>query len=79
MQVKIKSIKSSAEFVKQIETIVKEHNLEYMDAVIHYCEKNNIELEVAAAVVRGNPHLKSNIQLEAEGLNFLPKRAKLTA
>lgn len=76
-QVKIKSIKSSAEFIRNIEQIVRDTGTDYMDAIIHYCEKNNIEIDVAASVVRNNPYLKSHIQLQAENLNFLPKQARL--
>lgn len=76
---KIKSltVKSSSEFLHNIDIIVKEKNLEYIDAVIYYCEKNNIELETAASVIRNSSYMKYNIQIEAENLNFLPKSAKL--
>ena len=77
MAIKIKSVKQSAEVVKQIELIVKQTGTNYMDAVIHYCEKFNVDIEVAASIIRNNPVLKTNIQLEAEDLNFLPKQARL--
>jgi mevalonate kinase len=70
-------VKTSSEFAREIEQLVKNHSLEYMDAVLHYCEKNEIEIESIAALVRANQTLKSKIQIEAEDLNFLPRSARL--
>ena len=68
---------TSEKFIKEIERIVNTYDIEYMDAVIHFCEKNNIEVETAASIIRSNLKIKSKLQLEAESLNFLPKSAKL--
>lgn len=68
---------TSEKFIKEIENLVTKYNLDYMDAVVHYCEKNNIELEAAAGIIRSNLRIKAKLQDEAEELNFLPKRAKL--
>jgi hypothetical protein len=54
-----------------IEEIVYMKDISYMDAIIEYCEHNDVEIEVAASLISNN--LKSKIQLEAEDLNFLPK------
>ena len=63
--------------IAEIEQIVKEKKLEYIDAIVWYCHKNQIDIEVAGAVIKSSPKLKAKIQLEAEELNYLPKRAKL--
>lgn len=68
---------SSEKFLKEIERIVNAYDIDYMDAVIHFCEKNNIEVETAASIIRSNLKIKSKLQLEAENLNYLPKSAKL--
>lgn len=68
---------TTEKFTKEIERLVSTYDLEYMDAVIHFCEKNNIEVETAASIIRSNLKIKSKLQLEAENLNFLPKSAKL--
>ena len=68
---------TSEKFIKEIERIVNTYDIEYMDAVIHFCEKNNIEVETAASIIRSNLKIKSKLQLEAENLNYLPKSAKL--
>ena len=68
---------SNEKFIKEIERLVINYDLDYMDAVVHYCEKNNIEIEAAASIIRSNIRIKARLQDEAEDLNFLPKRAKL--
>lgn len=68
---------SSDKFYKEIETLVKKHNLNYIDAVIHYCEKNEIEIEAAASMIKSNMRIKSQVQSEGEELRFLPRTAKL--
>ena len=66
---------TSAEFYTKIVKLVEETKLSYMDAVMHYCDLNNMEPETAAQLV--NTKLKAQIREEAEVLNFLPKTAKL--
>lgn len=60
-----------------IEELVWKHDLSYMDAIIHYCEENGVELEIFAKAIKTNDMLKSKIQLEAESLHYLPKSAML--
>ncbi len=61
---------TSAEFYTKIVKLVEDTKLSYMDAVMHYCDLNNMEPETAA-------QLKAQIREEAEKLNYLPKTAKL--
>jgi hypothetical protein len=68
---------STERFYKEVEVLVNTHNLNYMDAVVFFCEKNDIEVETAASMIRSNQRIKSHIQTEGEALNFLPKTAKL--
>lgn len=65
------------DFPAQIEKIVSERRIAYMDAVIHWCEQNNLEVEFAGDLIRRNAVLKAKIQLEAENLNFMKKTARL--
>lgn len=69
----INGIKSSADFVKEIDRLVKVKNMEYFEAVMHYCESNDIEVETVASLVKQNSALKSKIQLEAEKVNLVKK------
>jgi len=59
-------------FCQEIESLVVELRTDYMDAVVHYCEKNNIELETAASIIKSNSKFKAIIQNEGEDLNLLP-------
>ena len=70
-------MKTNEDFIKEIEKIVKLKNVEFLDAVLYYCEENNIEVEVAASLVKQNNVLKAKIQFEAENLNLMKKTARL--
>lgn len=58
-------------FSLAIEKFVQEKQTSYMDAVILYCEKTGLELEIAAKLISNS--LKSKLKLEAENLHFIPK------
>jgi hypothetical protein len=77
MSLKFSKMMSSDIFYSDIDNLVKSHKLTYMDAIVLYCERNNIEIETAAAMIKGNFRIKSHIQQEGEQLHFLPKTAKL--
>jgi len=62
-------------FSDTIEKLVCEKKISYMDAIVHYCENNELEIESAAKLL--NSIIKSKIECEAQELNFLPKTAKL--
>jgi len=66
---------TTAKFSTMIEELVKEKRIPYMEAVVHYCEMENMEIEVAAKLL--SAVVKAKIEAEAQDLNFLPKVAKL--
>lgn len=68
---------SSEKFTADIENLIARHKLNYVDAVIHYCNINNIEVESAATIIKQNLKMKAQLESEYENLNYLPKRAKL--
>ena len=70
---KINNIKSSAEFIMEIESIVKDKNIEYIEAIILYCEKHNLEVETVATVIKQNQVIKSKVQFEAENLKMVKR------
>jgi len=70
---KINNVKSSIEFIMEIEEIVKDKNIEYIEAVILYCEKNNLEVETVATIIKQNLVIKTKIQHEAENLNMIKR------
>jgi hypothetical protein len=62
-------------FSMMIMEIAIAENIDHMDAITTYCEKNNFEIEVAATLI--NDSLKSVIQGEAMELRYLPRGSKL--
>ena len=62
---------SKKKFTKMIESTVRTKGLTYMDAVIHLCDDNNMELEDVKKFISLN--IKERIEAEAMNLNFLPK------
>lgn len=65
------------QFIEEIESICKNSKVEYIDAIVMWCEKNNIEVETAAAWIKKDNSLKSKVQAEAEDLNILKRGARL--
>lgn len=64
-------------FVDEVEKICQEKNIEYIDAVVFWCEKNNLEIEQAAYWIKKDPSMRAKIQAEAENLNILKRGARL--
>jgi hypothetical protein len=65
-------------FAQEIESLVQNNDdMSYIDAIIHFCEKNNIDVESVPKLI--SKPLKEKIKYEAMELNFLKKtsRAKL--
>jgi len=68
---------NSKEFSLKIEEIVREKRISYMDAVIWYCENNDIDTGTVAPMI--NKSLKEKIKIEAQEKNMVkfPKTGKL--
>lgn len=64
-------------FVEEIETLCKDKNIEYIDAIVLWCERNKLEVETAAYWIRKDPTMKAKIQAEAENLNYIKRGARL--
>jgi len=62
---------NSKKFGLIIEDIVKKKRVSYMEAVLKYCEENEIDTGTVSSLI--NKSLKEKIQIEAENLNFLEK------
>ena len=57
---------NSKEFSLNIEGVVKEKRISYMDAVILYCEENDIDISTAKPLI--SKSLKEKIKLEATNI-----------
>lgn len=62
-------------FAKEIEKLVAETDLNYIEAIVEYCNQTGMEIEVASTLINNN--LKSKIENDAQDLNLLPKTARL--
>lgn len=69
---------SASKFSEIIENIVKNNSsMNYIDAIVYYCEENNIEIDSVSKLV--SKPLKEKLKRDAIDLNFLKRtsRAKL--
>ena len=58
-----------------IEKTVRQSGISYMDALVDYCNKNQIEAEQIKPLITKS--LKEKVEVDARNLNFLPKVATL--
>jgi hypothetical protein len=65
------------QFATEIVDLVWQLDIDYIDAVVMWCERNNLEVEIAASFIQNNPMIMSEIRIEAENLNILKKTAML--
>ena len=67
---------NSKEFSLQIEKIVQERRgISYMDAILRYCEENELDPGTVAPMITKT--LKDKITIEAQNLNYIPKTGQL--
>ena len=66
-----------SKFALEIEKIVAEEKINYIDAIVHYCEINELEVDSITKLV--SKPLKERLKWDAIRLNFMKKtsRAKL--
>ena len=64
-------------FAIEIEKIVANDELNYIDAILHYCEKNSLEVESITKLI--SKPLKERLKWDATRLNYMKRtsRAKL--
>jgi hypothetical protein len=68
---------TTARFSQEIEKLALNNSMNYIDAIIHYCEINDIEIESVSKLV--SKPLKEKLKYDAQKLNYMKKtsRAKL--
>ena len=71
------NIRSEDTFYEQVEDLVWQHDINYIDAIVMFCETNNLEIESVTSLILKNENLKSKLADDAEILNYLPKTSKL--
>ncbi len=68
---------TTARFSQEVEKVAFENEMNYIDAIVFYCEKNEIEIESVPKLI--SKPLKEKLKYDAQKLNFMKKtsRAKL--
>ena len=68
---------TTARFSQDVEKVAFENNMNYIDAIVFYCEKNEIEIESVPKLI--SKPLKEKLKYDAQKLNFMKRtsRAKL--
>ena len=61
-------------FAIEIETIVANEEMNYIDAICYYCEINGLEIESITKLV--SKPLEEKLKYDAQELNFMKKTSK---
>jgi hypothetical protein len=73
---KINSVKDPEMFHREIERRVL-LGMDYLEAIVSYCEDNKLEVESVVPLMRNGSVLRAKLQKEAEDLNLVQKSAIL--
>ena len=65
---------SKEKFASDIEALVLNTSMNYIDAIVLYCEKNGIEIESVAKLI--SKPLKDKVKIDATELNYLKKTTR---
>lgn len=65
--------RNSQDFIIEIEKIVRTQKVNYLDAIMIYVEKYQVDPEVIASIVRKNSNLKGKLQADCMKLNLVEK------
>lgn len=71
------AINNMRSFTTEIRALRIEKQMNYIDSIVYWCELKGFEVELAASLVISDAAMLSNIQIEAENLNYLKKTARL--
>lgn len=63
-----------SKFSLEIEKIVISEKMNYIDAIVFYCEENNIEVDSVAKLI--SKPLKERLKWDAIRLNFMKRNSK---
>ena len=64
-------ILTKQEFALEIETRVRKQGMDYLEAIVDYCDSHGIEVDDVSKLVVGS--LKEKLEAEAQRVNLLPK------
>lgn len=62
-------------FTRMVEKTSEESHIDLLDAICYYCEKEEIDFDVAASLL--SQSVVDKIRLQAEELNLIKKESRL--
>lgn len=65
---------TTAKFSQEVEKVAFENNMNYIDAIVFYCEKNEIEIETVPKLI--SKPLKEKLKYDAQKLNYMKKTSR---
>ena len=65
---------TSAKFSVEIEKIVKDSNLNYIEAIVQFCEDKKIEMDGISKLI--SKPLKEKLKYDAQRLNYMKRTSK---
>ncbi len=65
---------TAAKFSLEIENIVKDSNLNYIEAILQFCEDKSIEIDSVGKLI--SKPLKEKLKYDAQRLNFMKKTSR---
>ena len=71
----ITNLHSPETFSVKIEVMAVDMGISHMDAIFHYCDEADIDLDIVPKLI--NKSLKDKLEVEARELNFLPQLGSL--
>ena len=69
-----KNFMTAAKFSVEIEKIVKDSNLNYIEAIVQFCEDKNIEMYCINKLI--SKPLKEKLKFDAQRLNYMKRTSK---
>ena len=59
--------------LEQIEQLAQKYNMGYLDSVLYFCEKYNVEIEAIAPIIKRDSEFKWKLYHEFSSLNLVEK------
>ncbi len=64
-------------FQTAIESCVHKKGMGYLEAIMWYCEENNVEIEAVASLIKKSDAIKAKLEAECEDQNMINKTPRL--
>lgn len=64
-------------FAEAVEKLVRDESLDYLEAIMEVCERNDLEPEAAATIIKKSDVIRSKLEATCRHRRILPKVAEL--